>query len=117
MDEKVIARALRELGIGAHLRGYEYITASVALVIADRSLAHMITKVVYPTVAKRYNTKASRVERSIRHAICSAWDSPDINHRMQSAMFGKILYSGRTRPTNGQFIATLADLLVYGEEI
>ena len=105
--ETNITMYIQQLGVPAHINGYQYIRDSIMMVIEDMDAINSITKFLYPTVAKHYNTTSSRVERAIRHAIEVAWDrgNPDI----LNDLFGYTILSTRGKPTNSEFIAMIAD--------
>ncbi len=105
--ETSITMYIQQLGVPAHIKGYQYIRDAIMMVIEDMDAINSITKFLYPTVAKHYNTTSSRVERAIRHAIEVAWDrgNPDILNEL----FGYTILSTRGKPTNSEFIAMIAD--------
>ena len=105
--ETNITMYIQQLGVPAHIKGYQYIRDAIMMVIEDMDAINSITKFLYPTVAKHYNTTSSRVERAIRHAIEVAWDrgNPDILNEL----FGYTILSTRGKPTNSEFIAMIAD--------
>jgi len=105
--ETNITMYIQQLGVPAHIKGYQYIRDAIMMVIEDMDAINAITKFLYPTVAKHYNTTSSRVERAIRHAIEVAWDrgNPDILNEL----FGYTILSTRGKPTNSEFIAMIAD--------
>ena len=105
--EIIISDIMRQIGVPAHIKGYQYLRESIALSIKDPDLMHSVTKVLYPTVAKNNKTTASRVERAIRHAIEVAWS----RGRMETldALFGYTVNTGKGKPTNSEFIALIAD--------
>ena len=105
--ETNITMYIQQLGVPAHIKGYQYIRDAIMMVIDDMDAINSITKFLYPTVAKHYNTTSSRVERAIRHAIEVAWDrgNPDI----LNDLFGYTILSTRGKPTNSEFIAMIAD--------
>ena len=105
--ESNITMYIQQLGVPAHIKGYQYIRDAIMMVIEDMDAINSITKFLYPTVAKHYNTTSSRVERAIRHAIEVAWDrgNPDILNEL----FGYTILSTRGKPTNSEFIAMIAD--------
>lgn len=102
-----IAAILQELGIPAHIMGYRYLKDAIALSIEDRDCINAITKIVYPEVASKNNTTASRVERAIRHAIEVAWSRG--NTEILDRFFGYTINPSAGRPTNSEFIALVAD--------
>lgn len=105
--ETSITMYIQQLGVPAHIKGYQYIRDAIMMVIEDMDAINSITKFLYPTVARHYNTTSSRVERAIRHAIEVAWDrgNPDILNEL----FGYTILSTRGKPTNSEFIAMIAD--------
>jgi len=107
--EVIISDIMRQIGVPAHIKGYQYLRTSIKLSIEDSEMLGSVTKVLYPTVAKMYNTTASRVERAIRHAIEVAWDRGDVD--VLSSYFGYTIQSQRGKPTNSEFIAMIADKL------
>lgn len=107
--EKYITQIIHEVGVPAHIKGYQYLRESIKMVINDMELINSITKQLYPTVAKQYKTTASRVERAIRHAIevaCDRGETEAINE-----LFGYTMDTKRGKPTNSEFIALIADKL------
>lgn len=100
---------IREIGIPAHIKGYQYIRHAIIMVIEDLDIINSITKELYPTVAKDFNTTPSRVERAIRHAIEVAWDRGDTD--VLNSIFGYTIANSKGKPTNSEFIAMIADKL------
>ena len=105
----VISDIMRQIGVPAHIKGYQYLRTSIKLAVDDAEMLGSVTKLLYPTVAKMYDTTASRVERAIRHAIEVAWDRGDVD--VLSSYFGYTIQSQRGKPTNSEFIAMIADKL------
>ena len=105
----VISDIMRQIGVPAHIKGYQYLRTSIRLCIEDSEMLGSVTKILYPTVAKLYGTTASRVERAIRHAIEVAWDRGDVD--VLSSFFGYTIQAERGKPTNSEFIAMIADKL------
>lgn len=105
--ETNITMYIQQLGVPAHIKGYQYIRDAIMMVIEDMDAINSITKFLYPTVAKHYNTTSSRVERAIRHAIEVAWDRG--NPEFLDDMFGYTIMSSKGKPTNSEFIAMIAD--------
>jgi len=105
--EVVISDIMRQIGVPAHIKGYQYLRKSIILCINDAEMLGSVTKVLYPTVAKEFGTTASRVERAIRHAIEVAWDRGDVD--VLSSFFGYTIQAQRGKPTNSEFIAMIAD--------
>lgn len=107
--EVVISDIMRQIGVPAHIKGYQYLRTAIKLSVDDPEMMGSVTKLLYPTVAKSYNTTSSRVERAIRHAIEVAWDRGDVE--VLSSYFGYTIQSQRGKPTNSEFIAMIADKL------
>ncbi len=107
--ETVISDIMREIGVPAHIKGYQYLRESIMLVIEKPDLIHAVTKELYPTIAKNNTTTSSRVERAIRHAIEVAWDRGDVD--VLSSYFGYTILNSRGKPTNSEFIAMISDKL------
>lgn len=93
----------------AHIKGYQYLRTAILLTVEDSDIINSVTKVLYPSVAKKYQTTTSRVERAIRHAIEVAWDRGDVD--TLNSYFGYTIQQGRGKPTNSEFIAMIADNL------
>jgi two-component system response regulator (stage 0 sporulation protein A) len=104
-----ITEIIHEIGVPAHIKGYQYLREAIMLAIGDPEIINAVTKVLYPTVARHFNTTPSRVERAIRHAIEVAWDRGDLE-TLQS-FFGYTVSSLKGKPTNSEFIAMIADRL------
>ena len=104
-----VTNVIHEIGVPAHIKGYQYLRDSIIMAIGDMDVINAITKVLYPTVAKKYHTTPSRVERAIRHAIEVAWDRGDLE-TLQS-FFGYTVSNSRGKPTNSEFISMIADRL------
>lgn len=107
--EIIISDIMHQLGVPAHIKGYQYLRTAIMLSVGDPELLHSITKILYPEIAKMYKTSASRVERAIRHAIEVAWDRGDVD--VLSAYFGYTIQNSRGKPTNSEFIAMISDKL------
>jgi len=105
----VISDIMRQIGVPAHIKGYQYLRSAIKLSVEDNEMLGSVTKLLYPTVAKMYSTTPSRVERAIRHAIEVAWDRGDVD--VLSSYFGYTIQSQRGKPTNSEFIAMIADKL------
>ena len=108
LDER-IANIFLSMGIPAHIKGYHFLREAIKLVIYDRDMINAITKDLYPTVAKKFGTSSSKVERAIRHAIDVAWNRGQMENI--NMLFGSRLYVRHDKPTNGEFIAMIADRL------
>lgn len=104
-----ITNIIHEIGVPAHIKGYMYLREAIAMVYNDIELLGSITKVLYPDIAKKYNTTASRVERAIRHAIEVAWSRGNVESI--SNLFGYTVNMTKAKPTNSEFIAMVADKL------
>lgn len=107
--ELIIARMMHEVGVPAHIKGYCYLREAIAMVAEDMSRINYITKLLYPEVARRHDTTSSRVERAIRHAIEVAWNRADTD--VLNNMFGYTIDRNRGKPTNGEFIAMLSNMV------
>lgn len=107
--EANITNIIHEIGVPAHIKGYMYLREAITMVYNDIELLGSITKVLYPDIAKKFNTTASRVERAIRHAIEVAWSRG--NMESISALFGYTVSISKAKPTNSEFIAMVADRL------
>ena len=105
--DTTIADILREIGVPARILGYQYACEAIKLTLQDRSLIHNITKVLYPAVAKKFDATGPRAERAIRHAAETAWNRGDVDTLQR--YFGYTISATKGKPTNGEFIATLAD--------
>ena len=108
MEERV-TKIIHQIGVPAHIKGYQYLRSAILMTIADNDIINSVTKVLYPTVAKKYRTTTSRVERAIRHAIEVAWDRGDVD--TLNSYFGYTIQNSRGKPTNSEFIAMIADNL------
>ena len=104
-----VTNLLLEIGIPAHIKGYQYIREGIMLSFYDKNMLHYITKCLYPTIAKKYKTTSSSVERTIRHAIEVAFRRG--NRQVLEEIFSNTIYSKKTKPTNSEFIALLTDKL------
>ncbi len=105
--ELMITDIIHEIGVPAHIKGYQYIRYSIILAVKDENVISSITKILYPTVAKKYSTTSSRVERAIRHAIEVAWDRGDLD--TLNSYFGYTVQNNKGKPTNSEFIAMISD--------
>ncbi|MDE5777108.1 MAG: sporulation transcription factor Spo0A [Lachnospiraceae bacterium] len=105
--ENDVTKTIREIGIPAHIKGYQYIREGIMMAVKDPDILNYITKYLYPTIAKKYQTTTSSVERAIRHAIEVAWNRG--KQDVMEALFGYCMLSGKGKPTNSEFIALLAD--------
>lgn len=107
--EASITNIIHEIGVPAHIKGYMYLREAITMVYNNIELLGSITKILYPEIAKKFNTTASRVERAIRHAIEVAWSRGNIDSI--SALFGYTINISKAKPTNSEFIAMVADRL------
>lgn len=107
--EAVVTDIIHEIGVPAHIKGYQYLREAIILTVNDMDIINSVTKTLYPTVAKKFNTTSSRVERAIRHAIEVAWDRGDIE--VLQKFFGYTVSNIKGKPTNSEFIAMIADFL------
>ncbi len=102
-----VTEILHQIGVPAHIKGYQYLRDAILMAIEDDQIINAVTKRLYPAVAKRHATTSSRVERAIRHAIEVAWDRGDID--VLNSYFGYTIHNSRGKPTNSEFIAMIAD--------
>ena len=107
--ETMVTEMIHEIGIQAHIKGYQYLRHAIMLVIDNLDIINSITKTLYPTVAEDFHTTSSRVERAIRHAIEVAWDRGDTE--VLNSIFGYTIATSKGKPTNSEFIAMIADRL------
>ena len=105
--QRQVTAVIHEVGVPAHIKGYQYVREAIVIAVQDMDVINAVTKVLYPEVAKRYNTTPSRVERAVRHAIEVAWDRGDLE-TLQS-YFGYTVSNTKGKPTNSEFIAMIAD--------
>jgi len=108
--EAMVTEIIHEIGVPAHIKGYQYLREAIVLTVNDMDMLNGVTKVLYPAVAKKFNTTPSRVERAIRHAIEVAWDRGDVE--VLQKFFGYTVSGIKGKPTNSEFIAMIADRLV-----
>ena len=107
--EATVTEIIHEIGVPAHIKGYQYLREAIIITINDMDVINAVTKVLYPAVAKKYGTTPSRVERAIRHAIEVAWDRGDIETLQK--FFGYTVSNIKGKPTNSEFIAMISDHL------
>lgn len=105
--ERLVTSIIHEVGVPAHIKGYQYVREAIILAVQDMDVINAVTKVLYPEVARRYNTTPSRVERAVRHAIETAWDRGDLETLQR--YFGYTVSNTKGKPTNSEFIAMIAD--------
>ena len=106
-DELTVTEILHQIGVPAHIKGYQFLRDAILLTTEDHEYINAVTKRLYPEIAKRNGTTASRVERAIRHAIEVAWDRGDVD--TLNSYFGYTIHNLRGKPTNSEFIAMIAD--------
>lgn len=107
--EALVTNVIHEIGVPAHIKGYQYLREAIMMVVQDIDIINQITKMLYPEIAERYHTTPSRVERAIRHAIEVAW-ARGKNDAVES-IFGYTVSAAKGKPTNSEFIAMIADKL------
>ena len=107
--EAQVTKIIHQIGVPAHIKGYQYLRTAILMVAKDTDVINSVTKTLYPSVARRYSTTSSRVERAIRHAIEVAWDRGDLD--VLNSFFGYTVQNSRGKPTNSEFIAMIADNL------
>lgn len=107
--ETDITNVIHEVGVPAHIKGYQYLREAITMVVENIELLSAVTKELYPSIAKKYNTTPSRVERAIRHAIEVAWNRGKID--TINSLFGYTVHNDKGKPTNSEFIAIIADKL------
>ena len=107
--ETQVTSIIHEIGVPAHIKGYQYLREAILIAVDNMDVINAVTKVLYPEVAKRFGTTASRVERAIRHAIEVAWDRGDLETLQK--YFGYTVSNAKGKPTNSEFIAMIADRL------
>ena len=107
--ETMVTNIIHEIGVPAHIKGYQYLREAIMIAVEDMDVINAITKVLYPQVAKTFSTTPSRVERAIRHAIEVAWDRGDLDTLQR--FFGYTVSNTKGKPTNSEFIALIADKL------
>jgi len=107
--EIIVTKIFHHIGVPAHIKGYHYLREAIMMAINNIDIINSITKQLYPSVAKKFETTSSRVERAIRHAIEVAWDRGDVD--ILNSYFGYTIHNSRGKPTNSEFIAMIADRL------
>ena len=107
--ERDVTGMLHKIGVPAHIKGYHYLRDAIMMAVEDMDVLNAITKILYPTVAKKYQTTSSRVERAIRHAIEVAWSRGKLD--TLDELFGYTVSTGKGKPTNSEFIALIADTI------
>lgn len=107
--EKDVTDMIHEVGVPAHIKGYQYLREAIMMSVSDMEMLGSVTKILYPTIAEKYGTTPSRVERAIRHAIEVAWNRGKME--TLDALFGYTIHTGKGKPTNSEFIALITDRL------
>jgi len=105
--EMQVTDMIHQIGVPAHIKGYQYLRDAILMAIEDGEIINAVTKRLYPSVAEKHGTTPSRVERAIRHAIEVAWDRGDVD--VLNSYFGYTIHTGRGKPTNSEFIAMISD--------
>ena len=105
--EAMVTSIIHEIGVPAHIKGYQYLRDAIIMSVNDMDMLNSITKILYPTIAKKYQTTSNRVERAIRHAIEVAWSRGKMD--TIDEMFGYTIHNGKGKPTNSEFIALITD--------
>lgn len=113
--ESEITNIIHEIGVPAHIKGYLYLREAIFMVVNDVELLSAVTKELYPSIAKKFNTTASRVERAIRHAIEVAWSRGQVE--TINKIFGYTIHNSKGKPTNSEFIAMVADKLRLKQKV
>lgn len=113
--EAEITNIIHEIGVPAHIKGYLYLREAIFMVVNDVELLSAVTKELYPSIAKKFNTTASRVERAIRHAIEVAWSRGQVE--TINKIFGYTIHNSKGKPTNSEFIAMVADKLRLKQKV
>ena len=107
--EVTVTDIIHQIGVPAHIKGYHYLREAIMMAVNDPEIINSVTKQLYPSVAKRFSTTSSRVERAIRHAIEVAWDRGDVD--VLTSYFGYTIHNTKGKPTNSEFIAMISDKL------
>ena len=107
--EKDVTDMIHDIGVPAHIKGYQYLREAIIMSVQDPQMISSITKILYPDIAKKFQTTPSRVERAIRHAIEVAWSRGKME--TLDKLFGYTINTGKGKPTNSEFIALIADKL------
>jgi len=110
-----VTQMIHDVGVPAHIKGYQYIREAIMLAVNDEDIINSITKELYPTLSEKFNTTSSRVERAIRHAIEVAWNRGQIE--MHEKIFGYTVNSNKGKPTNSEFIAMIADRIRLSDKV
>ena len=113
--ELIVTDIIHDIGVPAHIKGYQYLRSAILMAVADMDILNSITKQLYPDIAEMYGTTPSRVERAIRHAIEVAWGRDHMD--TIDELFGYTIHAGKGKPTNSEFIALIADKIRLDQKI
>ena len=113
--ETQVTELLHEIGIPAHIKGYQYLRDAIMMSVDDKEMLNSITKILYPSIAKQHGTTPSRVERAIRHAIEVAWSRGKVD--TIDELFGYTVHNGKGKPTNSEFVALIADKILLEQKM
>ena len=105
--ESDVTNIIHEIGVPAHIKGYQYLRDAIMMSVDDKEMLNSITKILYPSLAKQHGTTPSRVERAIRHSIEVAWSRGKVD--TIDELFGYTVHNGKGKPTNSEFVALIAD--------
>lgn len=109
--ETQVTKIIHQIGVPAHIKGYQYLRTAIIMTVSDSEIINSVTKVLYPSVAKKYSTTSSRVERAIRHAIEVAWDRGDLD--VLNSIFGYTVQNSRGKPTNSDLLPLSPTICVF----
>ena len=112
--ERAITDIIHDIGVPAHIKGYQYLRVAITMAVMDSSILDSVTKQLYPSVARQFQTTPSRVERAIRHAVEVAWDRGNVE--TLNSYFGYTIHNNKGKPTNSEFIAMIADKLILARK-
>ena len=112
--ESMVTGIIHEIGVPAHIKGYQYLRVAITMAVMDSSILDSVTKQLYPSVARQFQTTPSRVERAIRHAVEVAWDRGNVE--TLNSYFGYTIHNNKGKPTNSEFIAMIADKLILARK-
>lgn len=112
--EEIVTEIIHDVGVPAHIKGYQYLREAIIMSVLDMDMLNSVTKVLYPEIAKKYNTTPSRVERAIRHAIEVAWSRGKVDTIEE--LFGYTVSVGKGKPTNSEFIALITDKIRISQQ-
>ena len=112
--EKDVTDMIHEIGVPAHIKGYQYLREAIMMSVEDGEMLSAVTKLLYPAIAKKYHTTSSRVERAIRHAIEVAWNRGNVD--TIDDIFGYTISASKAKPTNSEFIAMISDYISVENE-